>query len=238
MHACLKGAKATAVALCGGLWDVRYWRKADISELQISTQRTSVRREVVPRLGPKLAMLSASHGYRIAAMTRDQKIVAIGAASGVATMTVSMVGIYLFWPVDPRLTDVGSRIVYALQANAFAVLPLLIAVMVVGNDRFLSAAIDPTLGKENLTTQINGRVADNTLQQFVLFFVATMALSTSLHAETMRLIPAAAMVFVVARAAFWIGYRIHPLYRAFGMAATGYLNLGLVGLALWKAVAA
>ena len=170
-------------------------------------------------------------------MTRDQKIVAVGAASGVAAMIIGMAGIYHLWPVNPRLADAGSRLSCALQANAFAVLPLLIAVMVVGNDRFLSAAIDPTLGKEDLATQINGRVADNTLQQFVLFFVATMALSTNLQPATMRLIPAAALVFVVARAAFWIGYRIHPLYRAFGMAATGYLNLGLVGLALWKAFA-
>jgi len=171
-------------------------------------------------------------------MTREQKIVAIGAASGVAAMIVSMAGIYRLWPLDRHLTDIGSRIAYTLQANAFAVLPLLIAVMVVGNDRFLSAAIDPTLGKESFATQVNGRVADNTLQQFALFFVATLALSTNLQAETMRLIPAATLVFVASRAAFWIGYRIHPLYRAFGMAATGYLNLGLIVLALWKAAAA
>ena len=51
----------------------------------------------------------------------------------------------------------------------------------------------------------------------------------------MRIIPAAAIVFVTARAAFWVGYRLHPLYRAFGMAATAYLNIGLLGFALWKA---
>jgi hypothetical protein len=51
----------------------------------------------------------------------------------------------------------------------------------------------------------------------------------------MRIIPAAAIVFVTARAAFWVGYRLHPLYRAFGMAATGYLNVALLGFALWKA---
>jgi hypothetical protein len=84
-------------------------------------------------------------------------------------------------------------------------------------------------------TQINGRVVDNTLQQFVLFLVATTALSVNLTPAQMRIIPAAAMVFVMARAAFWIGYSIHPLYRAFGMAATGYLNVGLLGFALWKA---
>jgi len=45
------------------------------------------------------------------------------------------------------------------------------------------------------------------------------------------------LVFVVARIAFWIGYRVHPLYRAFGMAATAYLNIGLLGSALWKFLA-
>ena len=52
----------------------------------------------------------------------------------------------------------------------------------------------------------------------------------------MGVIAAAVIVFVVARAAFWVGYRIHPLYRAFGMAATADLNIGLLGFALWKAL--
>jgi hypothetical protein len=168
-------------------------------------------------------------------MTRDQTSVAIGAASGVAAMVAAMSGIYQLWPNSPALVDVSSRLAYALQANVFAIMPLLAAVIVVGNDRFLSEAIDPTLEKENIATKINGRVADNTLQQFVLFSIATAALSVNLTAAQMRIIPAAAIVFVAARAAFWIGYRIHPLYRAFGMAATGYLNVGLIGFAIWKA---
>jgi hypothetical protein len=86
-----------------------------------------------------------------------------------------------------------------------------------------------------VATQINGRVVENTLQQFVLFLVSTTALSVNLTAAQMRIIPAAAIVFIVARTAFWVGYRIHPLYRAFGMAATGYLNVGLLAFALWKA---
>jgi hypothetical protein len=168
-------------------------------------------------------------------MTRDQKIVGIGAASGVTAMIAAMAGIYQFWPSSPSLVDISSRLAYVLQANAFAVIPLLTAIMAVGNNRFLSEAIDPTLQKEDAATQINGRVVENTLQQFVLFLVATTALCVNLTAAQMRIIPAAAIVFVAARAAFWVGYRIHPLYRAFGMAATGYLNVGLLGFALWKA---
>jgi hypothetical protein len=165
-------------------------------------------------------------------MTRDQKIVGVGAASGVTAMIAAIAGVYQLWPANPSLADVGSRLAYVLQANAFAVLPLLIGIMAVGNNRFLSEAIDPTLHKENLVTQINGRVVENTLQQYLLFLIGTLALSVHLTAEQMRVIPAAALVFVVARIAFWVGYRIHPLYRAFGMAATGYLNVGILACAL------
>jgi len=168
-------------------------------------------------------------------MTKDQKVVGIGAASGVATMIAAVAVIHHLWPSNPALADAMSRLSYALQANAFAALPLLAGIITVGNDRFLSEAIDPKLQKEDVATQINGRVVENTLQQFVLFLVATTALSANATVAQMRLIPAAAIVFVVARIAFWIGYRIHPLYRAFGMAATAYLNIGLLLIALWKA---
>jgi len=168
-------------------------------------------------------------------MTRDQRTVAIGAWSGVATMIAAVAVLYALWPHDPAVTDIGSRLAQALRVNAFAVLPLLAGVIAVGNNRFMSEAIDPTLHKENIATEINGRVVENSLQQFVLFFTATTALSVNLSPAHMRLLPAAAIVFVAARVAFWMGYRIHPLYRAFGMAATGYLNVGLLGLALWTA---
>src|SRR5262245_44046392 len=167
-------------------------------------------------------------------MTRDQKVVAVGAASGVLAMIVSMTILYAVWPLPGGLATASDRLVYTVQADAIAAIPLLIAVIAVGNNRFLSEAIDPTLGKESLTTLINGRVADNTLQQYVLFVAGTLALCPNLAPEQMRIVPAAVVVFVAARFAFWLGYRIAPLYRAFGMAATMYLNIGLLGYAFWK----
>jgi hypothetical protein len=165
-------------------------------------------------------------------MTREQRIVAVGAASGVTAMVVATAGIYQLWPTNTNLADVGSRLAYTVQANAFAIVPLLIVIMAIGNSRFLTEAIDPTRHKEDTNTEIDGRVAENTLQQYLLFLVGTLALSINLTSPQMRVIPAATLVFVVARIAFWIGYRIHPLYRAFGMAATGYLNLALLAFAL------
>ena len=167
-------------------------------------------------------------------MTRDQLVVAVGAVSGAAAMGASVAALCHFLPVDPGLTDLASRLGYALQVNAVAVLPLLVGVMVVGNNRFLSDAIDPTRGLESKATEINGRVADNTAQQSLLFLVGTLGLAAGLSGPEMRAIAAAGVVFVVARIAFRIGYRINPLYRAFGMAATGYLNVGLIGFAIWR----
>ena len=68
----------------------------------------------------------------------------------------------------------------------------------------------------------------------MLFVIGTLALSVSLPPGQMRVIAAVTIVFIVARFAFWIGYRIHPLYRAFGMAATMYLNIGILAWAGWN----
>lgn len=167
-------------------------------------------------------------------MTRDQKTVAIGAGSGALTMIAAIVGISQIWTDTSGLTDVSSRLAYALKASALAAIPLLVGTITVGNNRFLSEAIDPTLHKEDEATLINGRVLDNTLQQYVLFVIGTLALSVSLAPGQMTCIAAATIVFIVARFAFWIGYRIHPLYRAFGMAATMYLNFGILAWVGWK----
>jgi uncharacterized MAPEG superfamily protein len=103
----------------------------------------------------------------------------------------------------------------------------------VGNQRFNSEAIDPTRGKESRTMIINGRVVDNTLQQYVLFAAATFAVAASATGEQLGVVAAGALTFVAMRLAFWIGYRTDPLYRAFGMAGTSYLTAVLFCYSIW-----
>jgi len=166
-------------------------------------------------------------------MTRDQKIVGVGAVSGVAAMIV-MVWLLARDIPSPVIADTpGDRIAYAARWAVVAVLPLLLMVAAVGNARAMSEAIDPTLGKESRTMMIDGHVLDNTLQQFVLFLVAMLALSVSLPFDRLSIIGAVAITFVVTRVAFWIGYRIKPVYRAFGFASTFYMNLGMLLATLW-----
>ena len=82
---------------------------------------------------------------------------------------------------------------------------------------------------------VNGRVVDNTVQQYLLFGAASLAVAASARGDQLGIIAAGAITFVIARLAFWIGYRIRPLYRAAGFASTFYLNIILFGYAIWAA---
>ncbi len=131
-------------------------------------------------------------------------------------------------PVPSIADAVAERLAYALRANIVAIVPFFIMLITVGNSRFLSEAIDPTRRAESPSMVIDGRVADNTLQQNFVFAVASLALSTVVPVRLLQVVWACAIVFVVARAVFWLGYRLNPLYRAPGMSATAYLNLGMI----------
>lgn len=169
-----------------------------------------------------------TRGYTIHYMKSEQKVVAVGAASGVVAM-IALVALLTYLLPTPNIADaIPARLAYALGANVFAIVPLFIMLIAVGNSRFFSAAIDPTRHMETSTQEIDGRVADNTLQQNFVFVVATLALSTVVPIAHLQVIWACVLVFVLARCIFWFGYRLHPLYRAPGMSATAYMNLGII----------
>jgi hypothetical protein len=166
-------------------------------------------------------------------MNSDQRAVAIGASTGVVSMLA------LVWALSeviaaPGVADnAGERLSYALHWAILPALLLFAMYAAVGKARYFSEAIDPTLGKESHKTIVDGRVADNTTQQFLLFLVGSLGLSVGLPAHLLSLIPAVSITFVLVRIAFWIGYRIRPVHRAFGFASTAYMNLGMLIASLW-----
>ena len=165
-------------------------------------------------------------------MTRDQRTVAAGAASGIGAMLLMVWG-FSALIAAPSVAGNADRLAYALRWAVVAALPLVFMLGAVGNARFASEAIDPTVGKESQQMVVDGRVADNTLQQFLLFLVGMLALSVSLPADRLNILAAVSITFVIVRVAFWIGYRVHPLYRAFGFSSTFYMNLGMMAASLW-----
>jgi uncharacterized MAPEG superfamily protein len=168
-------------------------------------------------------------------MTKDQKTVAIGASSGILTMVVLLVILSgTIAGLSPDATA-GERLAYAAKWIALGALPLALAIGSVGNARFSSEAIDPTAGKEDKAMIVNGRVVDNTVQQYLLFGAASLAVAASARGDQLGIVAAGAIIFVIARLAFWIGYRVRPLYRAPGFSSTFYLNIILFGYAIWAA---
>ena len=142
-----------------------------------------------------------------------------------------LLGVWVLTGLLPRpaITDsIAERLAYALKANMVAVVPLFVMIITIANSRFSSDAIDPTRRAESRSMEIDGRVADNTLQQNFVFAVTSLALSTFVPLHSLQVVWACAIVFIVARCAFWLGYRINPLYRAPGMSATAYMNLGMM----------
>jgi hypothetical protein len=166
-------------------------------------------------------------------MTNDQKAVVAGASSGIIGM------ILLVWGLSSAITPpiiadtAADRIAYTFPWLVPPALLLFAMIAAVGNARFASEAIDPTLGKESQRMMVDGRVTDNTTQQFILFLVGLLALSVSMPIGRMSIIPALSIAFVLLRVAFWVGYRIKPVYRAFGFASTAYMNLGMLLASLW-----
>src|SRR5512139_408116 len=140
-------------------------------------------------------------------MTSDQKKVLKGAISGIVAMGLLLWLLFHLLP-DPDASDLAARLAYALKWNAVAALPLFFMLAAIGNARFGSGAIDPTLGKESSTMIVDAKVAGNTLEQFAIFVVATLALSAGVEGEAVKIVGAAAITFVLMRIVFWIGYRI------------------------------
>ena len=170
-------------------------------------------------------------------MKPEQKIVAVGAASGVIGMVLAVWGLTVALPVPSGGDALAERLAYALRLNVIAVLPLFIMIITVANSRFFSEAIDPTRHAESPTMQIDGRVVDNTLQQNFVFALSSLAVSTIVPQRFLQLVLACVIVFVVARFLFWFGYRVNPLYRAPGMSSTAYMNLGMILYVLYWLVA-
>ena len=168
-------------------------------------------------------------------MTQDQKAVAAGALSGIVFIAASVWVLHSLLPV-PVANDAGDKLAYAAQWIVLAAIPFFAMIVAVGNARFLSEAIDPTLHKESQRMKIDGRVADNTTQQLLLFAIGSLGLAVTFSATQLPIIGAAAITFVIVRIGFWIGYRIRPVYRAFGFAGTAYLNLGLIAAAVWRSL--
>ena len=139
----------------------------------------------------------------------------------------------LFGFVALPADDLSSRLAFALRWMMLPGISLLLGVIVAGRRGFLADAIDGTRAPASRSLEINLRYNQNTLEQTLLACIAWSGLATSLPIEQMVLIPAMAALFAIGRAAFWIGYLIYPMGRAFGMVLTVLPTIASYAWLVW-----
>ena len=145
---------------------------------------------------------------------------------------------WLLQAVARPADDLGSRLAFAIRWLLPAGLTLLIGIQGAARRGFSADAIDGTRTPRDPGLEINLRYNLNTLEQLVLAAVAWLALATTLPADRLLAIPLASFLFVLGRITFWIGYRLHPLGRAFGMTLTAAPTLCAYGWLTWRWAAA
>jgi hypothetical protein len=145
--------------------------------------------------------------------------------SGMAAIAVSAIVSIIMWfaltrylPALDGMDDLGARMLVALKCLVFATLfGLVAAVEAVAHERLQSAAFDPLAGHQTKRLQVNLRYLQNTLEQIVIFAVALFGLAAYMTSgEAMRAVPAATIIWILNRFAFWIGYHRSAAMRGLG----------------------
>lgn len=156
-------------------------------------------------------------------MFRKQIIAIAGALP--AMPAVLLVWLYAdalfgFVPLPPDTT--ADRLAFVAAWLLIPGWALLAGIFGAARRGFFPSAIEGTRTPENWSLEVNLRYNINTIEQVVLAAIAWNCLALVLPHDRLVLIPAMAVLFGIGRLAFWIGYRLHPLARTFGMTLTAF----------------
>jgi len=143
-------------------------------------------------------------------------MLAIAAAMPVALLI--WLALAFFVPPIQGMDSTAARMLFTLKCWCLAVLFCLVTgVEAVAHERLGSPAFDPLSGYETRRLKINLRYLQNTLEQTVVFTAALFGLAAySTDGSAMRAVMATAVVWVLARFAFWIGYHRSAAMRGLG----------------------
>ena len=156
-------------------------------------------------------------------MSKDQMRVLAGVAAAATFSAVFFVVVFRLTEIDltpPGGIDTAWRLEYALKCEVFVALCLLAGVARISTRRFFMA--DAISGDPSPALEIDRRYVQNTTEQVLLAIVAHLALVCIVDANSLRAVAILAMLFVIGRATFWLGYHRSGPARAFGFGTTFY----------------
>jgi hypothetical protein len=168
-------------------------------------------------------------------MLRKQIFVSIGATAAVVTLLVLWLHLAQLQLPLPHGDDEVSRLAFAARWLLLPGLALFAGIVVVAKLRFfVPDAIDGAHTSQNHLLEITLRYNQNTLEQTVLASIAWAGLALTLPHPMLTLIPAMAIVFIVGRVLFWIGYLIAPVARALGLGLSAYPTFAALIWLAWR----
>lgn len=154
------------------------------------------------------------------------------AVSGVLAAGI-WVGVRNLAPLVPHAEAIGIRMTLAFKWWCIAVLLCFATgIDAVAHERLQSPAFNPLVGYETKRLQVNLRYLQNTLEQLILFTAALFGLALySSDGDSMRAVEATAVVWILFRFAFWIGYHRSATLRTLGAASIGLSWIVLIHVA-------
>jgi hypothetical protein len=139
---------------------------------------------------------------------------------GLASLVVAFIwwACYRFIPLS-EMPAVFDRVMFALKWSGVAILlTFLTGIEAVSHERLVTEAFDPLAGKETKSILVNLRYLQNTLEQLMLFIPGLLLLAAYTEPDAIaKSVTATALVWILARISFWIGYRQGPQYRIAGL---------------------
>lgn len=150
----------------------------------------------------------------------------------IVTQVLIYYGGYYQWPSItpvPNSNDFDAKIMYTLRCMLAPLLVLVFGIGKVSFMRVLGYARNP-LGDQEARIQKDKNFLQNTLEQLAVFVLVTLALTSYLKGEEIRLIPLYSFNFTLGRILYRIGY---PNYRSWGFAMTHFSNVFVSGLTVY-----
>jgi hypothetical protein len=150
---------------------------------------------------------------------RRQRTVGVAGIAAASFLALGLwLGIdYLMSPLA-GMDSLGARMLLTLKCCCVAVLFCLVTgVEAVAHERLTSPAFDPLAGFETRRLRVNQRYLQNTVEQIIVFAASLFGLAAySPDGSAMRAVVATTVVWIVARAAFWLGYHRSAALRGLG----------------------
>jgi hypothetical protein len=141
---------------------------------------------------------------------------------GASAVVAAALWLAIRWlaPTIPQMDTVVERLIFAFKCWCFAVLfCFATGIDAVAHERLQSPAFDPLIGYETRRLRVNLRYLQNTLEQLIVFTPGLFGLALySEGGDGMRAVEATAVVWILFRFAFWIGYHCSSTMRSLGAA--------------------